>query len=212
MTELLDRPQKARDLCALQPVIDDRRLVQLVRRILGCNETFENCVNGASNHENGFIKIPLLNYQDKKRRARLHFWPECVQDQNIHDHRFDFNSYVVRGWIENIVWKADAKGEEFFSFKYFNDNNGRRMVPSGRMRLSVAAKHRIYQGKAYVVDRDILHTISHSARTITVIVEDRSELKPFATVYRSSCHQAELTPPIPVNREKVRQLLEGLLK
>jgi hypothetical protein len=55
-------------------------------------------------HENGFIQLPLSD------RIRLHVWPDGpivkqATDSPIHDHRFAFESYVLRGMLTHIEYE-----------------------------------------------------------------------------------------------------------
>ncbi|RWO06344.1 MAG: hypothetical protein EOS07_22155 [Mesorhizobium sp.] len=56
-------------------------------------------------HGNGFIQIDLPNAR------RLHVWghpaiPRQVVSTQIHDHRFDFYSFVLRGTMVNVVYRV----------------------------------------------------------------------------------------------------------
>jgi hypothetical protein len=50
-------------------------------------------------HPNGFAKIALLESPCSNWRLRLHVWPERSGDAHIHDHRWDFASFVVFGQL-----------------------------------------------------------------------------------------------------------------
>lgn len=55
-------------------------------------------------HENGFIQLPL------DARTRLHVWPDGPLNHQktsspIHDHRFAFESYVIRGMLQHIEYE-----------------------------------------------------------------------------------------------------------
>lgn len=65
-------------------------------------------------HENGFIQVPL----NPDRTIRLHVWPDGhLQRQatvnTIHDHRFDFRSYILAGRLVHIEydWTSGVNGK-----------------------------------------------------------------------------------------------------
>src|SRR5688572_2072239 len=65
-------------------------------------------------HPLGFISCTLLAHGSKK--VRLHYWPvntARAQDAQcqIHDHIFDFSSWVMAGTVENIQYKKDNAGD-----------------------------------------------------------------------------------------------------
>lgn len=210
MHTALERSNGA-DVDFLHDFVVGGSLSKYLSSLLGNQIMFSNCLRQASLHENGFLKVPIELPQLNDRRARIHFWPNAATAQNIHDHRFDFTSIVLKGSVENFVWVRSEGGEKYYKFKYQNDAKGRRMIFVGQKELKVASKERFGVLHCYQVPQDQLHTISHSPSTVTMIIEDRRNLKPFANVYRKVRQQPTQTPPIPVRADVLRRNLKGLI-
>lgn len=54
-------------------------------------------------HPNGFVKLPLARVARDGRRLFLHIWVAGEEDAEIHDHRWDFASTVLRGTLVNTT-------------------------------------------------------------------------------------------------------------
>ena len=57
-------------------------------------------------HHNGFVQLDLPN------RVRLHVWPEHPPKRPnvlgmIHDHVYGFDSEILRGSIQNLIYEFD---------------------------------------------------------------------------------------------------------
>lgn len=79
-------------------------------------------------HPLGFISCTFLS--EGARNARLHIWPldeKTIQDKNtqIHDHIFDFTSWVIHGGIINTTLTSSAQGELYalYSTSYSDEKS-----------------------------------------------------------------------------------------
>jgi hypothetical protein len=79
-------------------------------------------------HPLGFISCTFLS--EGARNARLHIWPlngQHTQDQNtqIHDHIFDFTSWVIHGEITNTTLTPSEHGESYalYSTSYSDEKS-----------------------------------------------------------------------------------------
>jgi len=197
----------------LKKLIISKKIHKLVSQALESETVFQSLQESASIHENCFIKMPINVSLPGHLRLRIHFWIVPVDEQNIHDHRFDFSSTVVAGFIENTVWSDDKTGKRYSGFRYHNDHRGRRLISQDDRKLSVNRRERHTTGNYYTVERDSLHTIEHSGDAITIILEDRFNLKPFANVYSPIGRSVGETPPVNVSDDLLREkLLEFCLQ
>ena len=184
-----------------------------VLKILENEVDFQECRSSASIHENCFVKVPIEVGLPHELRLRIHFWFSSSNEQNVHDHRFDFSSAVVAGAIENIIWVDDKIGNTFSGFRYHNDQSGRRLVLQSDRKLTVRRQESCRTGDSYTVNRDTLHTIKHSGDAITIILENRTDLKPYANVYSPVNRSVGDTPPMRVSDYMLRErLLEFCLR
>lgn len=173
--------------------------------------TFESCLRESSFHENSFIKVPLQLGLPSQFRVRLHFWEASVCKQNVHDHRFCFASMVLDGDVKNVIWRHSAIGELYKGYRYRNVNGERGLCAQESVRLSVLEAHCYQKSDTYYVEQDDLHTISHSQPAKTIILEDRSCLKPYANVYSKGPLSEGQAPHRTVQPEHLRTLLEEIV-
>jgi hypothetical protein len=55
-------------------------------------------------HPNGFIKL-VLEQRDGWGQLRLHVWPEPTDDDDVHDHAWQYESVVVDGDLREIRYR-----------------------------------------------------------------------------------------------------------
>ena len=84
--------------------------------------------------------------------------PEVV---NPHDHRYDFDTWVVTGASENIWFeKSEVRGDVFNRFAYRTPlNDGTGFAFDGEERLMETRRLRRASGEHYFMRADELHTI-----------------------------------------------------
>lgn len=192
---------------SLKELIASGRVQEYVAKILDSTENFQSCLSSTSIHENSFIKVPVALELPNKRRLRIHFWISSSNEQNIHDHRFDFASAVVSGRIENVIWRTDPKGIRLSGFRYYNDKHGRRLDRQSSCKLQVSSRHLYRAGELYSVHRDTLHTINHTRDTVSIILEDRMNLKRYANVYSHLNRAVGHTPATKITEDLLRDKL-----
>lgn len=70
-------------------------------------------------HPNGFIQIDLPAHPITGEEKRLHVWPASPLPTQktkspIHDHRFTFDSRILRGGLHNITYRFDPTGHSMY--------------------------------------------------------------------------------------------------
>lgn len=69
-------------------------------------------------HPLGFVSCTFIRHPIHK--ARLHIWPTHHKKQadtlDIHDHTFDFKSWVIQGAIESQTFTICSEGKKFHSY------------------------------------------------------------------------------------------------
>lgn len=140
-------------------------------------------------HENGFFKLTLAESVDGRFRVRLHVWDSGAPShaQNVHNHRFDFVSFVLCGELSNILWTASSNGEPYAHYSY-EPRSGRsdyQLHFHGTVRLGKTSSACWKKGDAYRMPIQALHTVEVSGRAlpVTLLVEDRSRLLAHADVF-----------------------------
>lgn len=127
-------------------------------------------------HPLGFLACTLLT--EGTRKLRLHFWPlaGAVQQSSqcqIHDHLFEFRSWVFSGAVENIEYIASPTGSEFsvYQTEYIGDCS-KLTKTNSILQLSVRSRRTYDIGSSYAVPASVFHETKRvgSKPAFTVLV------------------------------------------
>ncbi len=127
-------------------------------------------------HPLGFVVCTLLEEGD--RRLRIHYWPIAGNVQQspecqIHDHIFEFESWVLAGTIENIEYAAAEHGSEFAVYRTdYERDHSLLSKTNDTLRLSVVNRSVYSTGASYTVPLGTLHETVRLGTTpaLTVLV------------------------------------------
>ncbi len=105
---------------------------------------------------------------DDRREHRLHVWDPtcCAGEPPIHDHPYDFTSWVIAGEMTNTRYEEDPEGEEYVRFRYSPGAEDERR--SDTVRLS-ATPTTFFEGGNYVQRAHELHASGQKPGTVTAI-------------------------------------------
>jgi hypothetical protein len=112
-------------------------------------------------HPLGFLACTLLT--EETRKIRLHYWPLAGGAQQspecqIHDHLFEFRSWVLGGTIENAEYVVSPEGKEFSVYHTeYSDHRSTLTKTSSTVRLSVLRRRTYSAGSSYEVAAGVLH-------------------------------------------------------
>jgi hypothetical protein len=113
--------------------------------------------------------IGLLGLRlDDRREYRLHVWdPSCsVGEPPVHDHPFDFVSWIVAGEMTNTRYAVDPSGVQYSRVRYSpSDEDARRM---DTVKLSATATT-LTEGQQYSQLAHELHASRQLPGTVTII-------------------------------------------
>jgi len=115
---------------------------------------------------------------------RLHFWSDYSVEQDeflkIHDHSFDFTSYVLSGKLTNRTY-ALSQSDSFEGYVYeviFRNNVSSLVISADRCGLELLQSKEFAKGDFYDMASAQFHnTISKKGSTVTIIRIDRSQSK-----------------------------------
>jgi hypothetical protein len=116
-------------------------------------------------HTKGFHYICLK--RSETETVKLYFFdgdvnamPEVIAP---HDHRYDFETYVAAGAVENVWFRRtmnDELGKIYNWFEYRTPmNGGNGFTFAGEEMLYEASRYRFTNGESYYMQADDLHTI-----------------------------------------------------
>lgn len=105
---------------SLEYIIKDFNLNKLVNEIINDNEWLTFICKKSYSHSNGFDKLTL--FRGSNLRVRLHiYWTESqLNSPNIHDHRWNFSSFIIKGNYESEIYEIRDFGSDKFLYHYFS--------------------------------------------------------------------------------------------
>lgn len=149
-------------------------------------------------HPLGFIVCTFLRQESIK--VRLHLWPAVGAKQQssdclIHDHVFEFTSWVLKGTIENVEYTVDQEGDQYSIYEASSPDNTSVLTKTSRkIDLRVERRKKYHAGTNYTIRAGQLHeTIlvsSESAATV-LITNDVSSGSPVVVGKRTGANRYE---------------------
>ena len=112
-------------------------------------------------HPLGFIACTLLT--EGSLKLRLHLWPahggiQQSPDCQIHDHLFEFKSWVLSGTVENVEYQKNASGIEHSVYKAEYRDDQSILTKTGELiRLEEKSRTAYETGMSYSVSSGTLH-------------------------------------------------------
>lgn len=133
-------------------------------------------------HENGFVKIILLDGAGLSPSLRLHIWPTGTEDceGNIHNHCWDFWSYMVSGELKFEEFSPDKTGPILATHLIYDPSSGLdyHLRPVGQVRLKVIRAGTHVAGEVYSMGAETLHrTWASSNMTATLLLQGCRKLQ-----------------------------------
>lgn len=134
-------------------------------------------------HPLGFYSCTLLD--EKNQKIRLHYWDLSINQKKqssrlvIHDHIFNFKSWIMFGILENIEYSLTEKGDIYnlYATRYKGDIS----ILEGVQEVVniVEKKSSIYKkGESYLMEAGVLHeTRILSDKTFTILHTFDTDLK-----------------------------------
>lgn len=127
-------------------------------------------------HLNGFDKIVLINRSNFK--IRLHNFlpqPEKRPMENIHDHRWNFASAMLRGSFNTDLFINGSKQDlKTHSYTYHSNkvDDKYETIYNGEVFLEKLTTIQVSEGENYFMPADVLHRINemNTDGTVTIIV------------------------------------------
>ena len=170
----------------LNRISDLKRLLE--SGTVGARELIEACIFGGKEfriHPLGFVASTIL--VEKHFKARLHIWPkngltEQNSDCTIHDHVFQFTSWVLAGAVENIDYPDFSIGNSHVA--YSTTYSGIKSVltkTDAKYELGRAVRKTILQGQSYDVKAGCLHEtrlVGDSGAVTLLITQDTGKANP----------------------------------
>lgn len=192
-----------------EPLNVHERLVDLVNRgfvsallkaLLIDDEQLQLVASRSYAHYNKFDKLVLISSMEPRYDLRMHVWwpnSHTISTENIHNHKWDFSSVLLRGSYSFEVYEESSTGREMYEHSYVTraGSDSYQMPFHRRANLELTSKGCMSAGDSYSLSHDILHRVicDLSATTISLVIRGASKKKS-ARVFTES--QANSENPI----------------
>ncbi|MBS1206813.1 MAG: hypothetical protein H6R25_3712 [Proteobacteria bacterium] len=155
----------------LQFVKDEGLLPKVISEVINNDNYLANVASVSYKHVNHFSKVVLINDADPtKCRLTLHIWKppftdEEISQELIHDHRFDFSSYVVSGFQHHEIFKeCEIKSINkvlFQKYKYLPSQTGNihDCFFQNDVCLDLINEKKVNEGNIYTMNHESIHRI-----------------------------------------------------
>jgi hypothetical protein len=180
-----EQPHLHRELKAL---VEEGIVTDLLRLLLADRDLLSQVANASHTHYNHFDKIMLISSVDPEYYLRLHiWWPDDSKaaDENIHDHKSEFSSVLLKGEYQFEEFLPVEEGNDFYEYKYLTRRglNNYSMPFVGMTKLSCVFSGTLRAGNCYTLSPHVLHRVVNNPRELTAsLMLQRHPVKSFARV------------------------------
>lgn len=127
-------------------------------------------------HPLGFLACTLLT--EGTRKVRFHVWPwglgfQQSSNHQIHDHFFEFRSWVISGSVENVEYQATHDGEELSVYRTEYEGDYSTLTRTNKtFKISELRRSRYSAGSSYEVAAGVFHKTTRvsSEPAVTVLI------------------------------------------
>jgi hypothetical protein len=198
-----------------RPFVERGGALSLIRAILADERRLASCAANGYRHHNDFTKV-VLGVSPAGRKLVWHQWrqKEPWIDADLHNHRWDFVSYIAAGELELTDYEEHRDGALPVT-RYAYESPGGRAEYSlrrvGPARLREVRHVKVPAGEFYHQPHRTVHTAASQAEgTGTIIVQ--GEVSATATdVYLARAGEERLDRTVPrFSPADLRPLLEQL--
>lgn len=139
-------------------------------------------------HPLGFKYFKLGN-TSKTEEFRLHFWIDTSEKQDvdlqIHDHSFDFESFVVSGSLVNNIYQTKYNQNEeglLYDVK-FSNHKSELVINSNNQTLVFESSKLIESGDFYSLKSDVIHCTENKIESTVSLLKIIKPKNKIARVY-----------------------------
>lgn len=163
-------------------------------------------------HPLGFSKLVLSGTTHTDNQIRLHIW-NGLDSGDIHNHPWHFESYVLRGALENTFYRISSHGD-FRRYNCFSSgtSNGFQLSAKGTASAIAIQRKVLCEGKFYYGNAHQFHS-SRPLEVGTVTLFSRTKfLRHHTTVMKKAPEVKKVKRPSPISEERYLDILERLTK
>lgn len=143
-------------------------------------ESLQNSGSQFQAHPLGFISCTFL--RENTETARLHIWtptPQTIQSPSvqIHDHVFQFTSWILSGSITNTTFTPDGQGDKYAIYTtQYSENKSTLHKSKKIIQLKLATSTTHLTGSKYTISAGQFHKSERAEKntTITLLITKKT--------------------------------------
>lgn len=144
----------------------------LISSLIDNNEVLSDLVNNAYRHDNGFVKLMLIDNRPDYA-VRLHIWPSNIMsDSSIHNHPWDLNGLVVTGKYTWDIYQEVEKPSELnlYECKYSDDYQEHKFTYIRGIYMTNILRFDMAKGCLYSSKKHLYHKITKSNKDLAATI------------------------------------------
>lgn len=200
----------------LSELISSGTVADSVREMLQDPATLAELGGRSYAHANGFDKVVLATHPQNHWKLRLHVWPQnhtADQQENIHNHRWDFASAVLVGSLdaEYFAIQKDEDGP-LEAYEYFSPETSSQydFDLQGSARATTLDLNTLTSDAEYGLAFDVFHRVALSKGPAATLVLQGPVKQRSTTVVREPGSQPVITRVTRMSPGSVRDRLSFL--
>jgi len=150
---------------SLEFIIKDFNLEELVKEITNDSEWLRFICKKSYSHSNGFDKLTLFRGSNLRVRLHIYWLDNKNKNPNIHDHRWNFSSFIIKGSYKSEIYEISDVGTDKFLYHYYSQASNKqnyeldfiKKVKLAHIETKEYAENDINTGKAGEIHRIILN-------------------------------------------------------
>lgn len=139
-------------------------LVNVVDNLLGNERELNEVASRSYCHNNGFLKVVLIDKRPKYS-VRFHIWPEeSFQAPDVHNHPWDMTGLVLNGSYEWPIYALEqnlegCESSDLFECRYLEDYSGHSFHKLNKVVLKKVDKLSFQQGDIFQFPQTQFHSV-----------------------------------------------------
>jgi len=139
-------------------------LMAVINNLSGSQRELEDVASRSYYHNNGFLKILLIDKRPKYS-IRFHIWPQhSFQECDVHNHPWDMSGLVLNGSYEWPIYTFGQAPEErecvdMYECRYLEDYSGHSFHKQGKVLLNQVDKLSFQRGDIFQFPQTQYHSV-----------------------------------------------------
>lgn len=145
-------------------LLNEDLFVNVIENILGSERRLKEVASRSYYHNNGFLKVVLIDKRPKYS-IRFHIWPEeSFQAPDVHNHPWDMTGLVLNGSYEWPIYTLNQTLEgceifDLFECRYLEDYSGHSFHGLGKVILNQVDKFSFKKGDIFQLHQAQYHSV-----------------------------------------------------